>query len=448
MDFTAFKEKIREEAAAAGISQYELLYMTNDSVSVSAFGGQIADFTAGITGGVCFRCIVDGHMGLAYTQDLSDSSARSLVLRAADNASVIESEETEYFSEGGGDYEDYEPANMAQAAPEELVNTVLSGLEALKAADEKVTDGCSASGGATVQEMYLMNSNGVDLKYRGSMDYLFLEAVVSNGTEDNNEYELKLGEPKDLDLNDIAKKATDKAVSMLGAGTAPTGSFPVVFSPEAFTSFLQVFSSSFSSDNAAKGLSVLKGKEGEVIAADIVTVIDDPFYPDNPARINFDAEGSPAHKKAVISNGKLETLLYNLKTAHAAGRETTGNAHRAGYDSPVVISPFTMYLVPGEFTEEELFEKAGNGVYITSLGGLHAGANQITGDFSLMSSGFMITDGKKGEPVKSFTVAGNFFDMLKDVTAIGSNIKLPMPLSSTAFASPSVLVRELSVSGK
>ena len=191
---------------------------------------------------------------------------------------------------------------------------------------------------------------------------------------------------------------------MLGAGTAPTGTFPVVFSPDAFSSMLQVFSSSFSSENAAKGLSVLKGKEGEIIASDLVTVIDDPFCKENPMRINFDAEGSPAHKKAVISDGKLETLLYNLKTARAAGRETTGNAFRRDYDSPVVISPFTMYLQPGTCTEYELLQKAGDGIYINSVGGLHAGANQITGDFSLMSSGFLIRDGKKADPVKSFTV--------------------------------------------
>ena len=38
---------------------------------------------------------------------------------------------------------------------------------------------------------------------------------------------------------------------------------------------------------------------------------------------------------------------------------------------------------------------AGNGVYIDSLGGLHAGANPISGDFSLQSAGYMIEGGEK-----------------------------------------------------
>ena len=448
MDFSVFKNWIADAAKNAGVSDYELYYSTADSTTVGAFGGEINEFTSGLTGGVCFRCIINGHMGLAYTQDLSEASAASLVRRAMDNASVIESDETEYFSEGGAEYEEFEPAKMKQASAEELSDTVLQGLKELKNAHSAVTDGCTASAGAEVREICLVNSNGVDLRYSCSLDYLFLEAVVSDGNEDNNDYKLKIGEPKEMDLPALAKEAADEAAAMLGAGTAPTGTFPVVFSPHAFSNMLQVFSSSFSSDNAAKGLSVLKGKEGEVIASELVTVIDDPFSDLNPLRINFDAEGSPAYRKSVISEGKLETLLYNLKTANAAGRRTTGNAFRSDYDSSVVISPFTMYLQPGSCTEEELLKQAGEGIYINSVGGLHAGANQITGDFSLMSSGFLIRDGRKADPVKSFTVAGNFFDLLKNVTAVADNLKVPMPMSVSAFGSPSVLVKELSVSGK
>ena len=164
--------------------------------------------------------------------------------------------------------------------------------------------------------------------------------------------------------------------------------------------------------------------------------------------MNFDAEGSPTHKKCVIENGKLNTLLYNLKTAAVAGKKTTGNASKAGYDAAVAVRPFTMYLENGSLTEEELLAKAGNGVYITDLSGLHAGANPISGDFSLQSAGFMIRDGKKCEYVKSFTVAGNFYDLLKNITALANNCHLPNAMGSTAFGAPSVLVDGLSVAGK
>ena len=213
-------------------------------------------------------------------------------------------------------------------------------------------------------------------------------------------------------------------------------------------SLLSVFSSIFSSEAAQKGLSKLGDKEGEMIAAPIVTLVDDPFHPENPMPRNFDAEGSPTHKKNIIEGGKLNTLLYNLKTAAVAGKKTTGNASKGGYDSPVALRPFTMYLENGSMTEEELLAKAGEGVYITDLSGLHAGANAVSGDFSLQSAGFMIREGKKCEYVKSFTVAGNFYDLLKNIAALANNCHLPNAMGSTAFGAPSVLVENLSIAGK
>ena len=102
----------------------------------------------------------------------------------------------------------------------------------------------------------------------------------------------------------------------------------------------------------------------------------------------------------------------------------------------------------GEFTLEQLFEKAENGIYITALKGLHAGANAVTGDFSIESAGFMIRDGKKAEPIKSFTVAGNFYQLLKQIDRLGNEVKWGLPGGFTVFGSPDVLIRDMSVAGK
>jgi PmbA protein len=80
--------------------------------------------------------------------------------------------------------------------------------------------------------------------------------------------------------------------------------------------------------------------------------------------------------------------------------------------------------------------------------GLHAGANAVSGDFSLQSTGYLIEDGKKTKFVKSFTVAGNFYDMLKNITAVSDTVVLPNAMGKTAFGSPCVLVEQLSIAGK
>ena len=448
MNFNEFKELVIAECAAQGIAEYELYYQAGASTSVDTFQHSINEFSSSYTGGVCFRCIVNGKMGYASTEALNAQQARSVVANAVDNAINLEAEEAVFLGEGGQTYEPLEDKSYAMPTTEELIAKVLETTEKLYAADAMAVDGCQTNGIIETSEIAIYNSKGLDLYQSSQASGLVAVGVVSNGTEMSNDYQIKLGKLDEIDTDALVKKAIDGAKEKLGGEVAPTGQYPVIFNSEAMCSLLGVYSSIFNSESAQKGLSKLAGKEGEVIAAPCVTLIDDPFHKENPEPMNFDAEGSPTHKKAIIENGVLNTLLYNLKTAAVAGKKTTGNASKAGYDSPVGIRPFTMYLEGGDLTEEELLAKAGNGVYITDLSGLHAGADPISGDFSLQSAGYMIENGQKTTYVKAFTVAGNFYELLKNIAALANNSHLPRAMGSTAFGAPSVLVEGLSIAGK
>ena len=448
MTFNEFKNHVIAACEEMGITEYELYYSASESTSVETFRHEINEFTASRDGGVCFRCIVGGKMGYASTEDLSEAQAKAVVAKAADNAATLESEEMVFLGEGGQEYEPLEIQSYELPGADKLISAALDVQEKLYAADPMVIDGCQSQGLIESSEIAIYNSKGLDLHYQNSVTGLVAAAVVSDGKEMENSFEVKLGRLEEIDVAALADKAAAKAKVKLGGQVAPTGQYPVVFSPNAMCSLLGVYSGIFSSEAAQKGLSRLAKAEGGQIAAEIVTLVDDPFHKDNPMPINFDAEGSPTHKKNVIEKGKLCTLLYNLKTAAVAGKKTTGNASKAGYDGTVMVRPFTLYLENGDFSEEELLRQVGNGVYITNLGGLHAGANSITGDFSLQSAGFMIEGGVKTTAVKSFTVAGNFYDLLKNITALANNCQLPMAMGMTAFGSPSVRVDGLSIAGK
>ena len=448
MNFAQFKEIVIAKAQAMGIAEYELYYQAEESTSVSAFQHEINQFTASVEGGVCFRCIVGSKMGYASTQALHEDEAAAIVERAAANASVLEADEPVFLGEGGKTYQAVDTKAYPLPTTEELIAKVLSTQEAIYQANPAVIDGSSTQGISERSSIAIVNSKGLDLSTEVALSGLVVAAVVTNGQEMANDYQIKLGRLDTLDSEALTKKAAETALGKLGGEVAPTGQYPVIFDSEAMSDLLQTFSSIFSSEAAQKGLSKLAGKEGEVIASEAVTLVDDPFHPENPMPMAFDAEGSPTAKKNIIEKGMFNTLLYNLKTAAVAGKETTGNASKAGYDAPVGIRPFTMYLEGGDLTPDELLQKAGNGVYINSLGGLHAGANPVTGDFSLQSAGFMIENGVKTTAVKSFTVAGNFYDLLKNVAAVANNAHLPMAMGMTAFGAPDTLVEGLSIAGK
>ena len=445
MNFAEFKECVIAQAQAMGIEEYELYYQAGESTSVSAFQHSINQFTDSTEGGVCFRCIVGGRMGYAATEALNAQEAKAIVARAAANAEVLESEEQVFLGEGGKTYTviDREPIELPTT--DALIARVLDTQKKLYRANEAVIDGCSTQGISEKSVTAIVNSKGLDLYHEISVAGLVVAAVVTNGQEMANDYQIKLGALAKIDTDKLTKKAAEGALRKLGGEVAPTGQYPVVFDSEAMSDLLQTFSSIFSSEAAQKGLSKLAGKEGEMIASELVTIVDDPFHPENPMPMPFDAEGSPTVRKHIVEKGQFKTLLYNLKTAAVAGKETTGNAAKSGYAGAVGVRPFSMYLAGGEMTEEALLEQVGNGVYINSLGGLHAGADPISGDFSLQSSGFMIRGGKKAEYVKSFTVAGNFYEMLKNITCVASNLEMP---GMSSFGSPSVLVDGLSIAGK
>ncbi len=443
MDYQSFKNFVIDEAKALSIEEYELYYQSGADTSIGAFAHEVNEFSSSEGGTITFRAIVNGKMGVASTEALSEAEARKVVRTAVDNASVLETSEAVFFCEGGKTYHPMEENLYELPTTEAMISKVLDSQDKLYAADPMVVDGCQSQVISEHSEIAIYNSKGLDLQWKNNTAGLVAVAVVSDGKEMTNSFKIKLGKLDTIDTAELTAKAVKEAKQQLGGDVAPTGQYPVVLNPDAMASLLSVYSSIFSSDSAQKGLSKLAGKEGEVIAAPCVNLIDDPFHPESPARMPFDREGCPTYTKHIIKDGKLETMLYNMKTAAIAGRETTGNS------SGISVRPFTMYLAGGDLSEEALLAMAGNGVYITDLGGLHAGANAITGDFSLQSSGFLIENGVKTENyVKSFTVAGNFYELLKNIRCLANNSHLPQAMGSTAFGAPTVLIDGLSVAGK
>ena len=146
------------------------------------------------------------------------------------------------------------------------------------------------------------------------------------------------------------------------------------------------------------------------------------------------------YAKNVVENGVLKTLLYNRMYAKLMGKETTGNARDAK-----TIEPKGLYIAPGQETPESLLERLGNGIYVTGLNGLHAGANTQSGDFSLQATGFLVESGKKTRPVKNFTVADNFFNLIKKVDALTNEVKFSL---TSSVGAPEVLFTDVSISGK
>ncbi len=449
MNYQEFKNAVLSAAKENGLKDYELYYTESSGTSVEAYQGEINTFTSESSLGVCFKCIVDGKTGYASTENLTAEDAVSLVKRAMENSLSIESDEPSFIHKSGDNYLSCEASENTEPSSSKLAAFTLKLQSEVYKTDSRVVDGTMSASGYDSSKYALCNSNGLDLEDTAAFSYSYASALVSDGENKYDGMDIASGNLDDFDAAKIAAEAVDDAVSTIGYTSVPSGNYTVVFSSKVMASMLSTYSSVFCADTAQKGLSLLAGKEGSKVAADILTLTDDPLYKDALVKRTFDAEGAATYSKNVIEQGRLTTLLYNLATAAKAGVKTTGNAAKASYASAVSIHPYSFYINPVKGSLDDLLSAAANGIYVTSVEGMHAGANAITGDFSLSSGGFMIENSKKGKPVKGFTISGNFFSLLKDISLIGEDLKFnPFALGSSRCGSPSVLVKGITIAGK
>ena len=447
MEFKDFKNKLFEEARKEGLAEFEIYFSNKESLSISIYKEEVEKYNLNKSFGVSFRAKIDGKMGYSYTEIIDEDAIKMLVENAKASALSIENDDPQFIYEGDKEYSKVESyyKELENIDAKKLIDLAIDMEKECKKYSDKVVNfaGCGIS---YVNVKYgLMNSKGLELTDKSNLLTAYVVPIIKI---DNQKYDgFGYGKAKSVDeLNPekIAKQAIDEAMEKVGARSIKSNKYKTVIKNEAMVSLLQSFWLVFDADSAQKGISLLKDKEGEIIASDKITIIDNPLMKDGLASVGFDDEGVATFEKEVVENGKLKTLLYNLKTANKAGIKSTGNGFKSSYASPVSVGPTNFYLKNGEKDFKELLKEVKNGVIISEFSGLHAGANSITGDFSLAAKGFMIEDGKQTFPIEQITVSGNFFKLLKDVEEVCSDIKFPM----SSFGSPSVLISELSIAGE
>lgn len=450
MERKLFMEKLLERAAQMGFDAYEIYAASGEEFTVAVNGGKIIEYNVASSQGLSFRALIGGKMGYASTQVYDEDAIALLLEGAQSNAKLIENEDEQFIFAGSEAYpqiDAYHPQLDGLSAAEkiDLVKRLEQATIGLDARVKRVQMAELFSGSA---EKRIVNSKGLDLTHRDNMIGMYVAAIAEeDGRVSSGADWVFTRDVKDLDVGTIAANAVRMATDDLSGGPMASGTYPVVFRNDAAASMLDCFDSIFSADMAQKGLSLLKGREGEEIAAPAVTIVDDPLHQTALASAPFDAEGVAKARRAIVDRGRLTTLLHNLKTAKKQGVLTTGNAAKGSYASPVGVAPSNFYIEPSETPLSALLERAGDGLMVVDVAGLHAGANQISGDFSLSAKGYRIEGGKIAGAVNQVTVAGNFFELLKGIELVASDLRFGFPGASCA-GSPSILVKSLSVAGK
>jgi len=304
--------------------------------------------------------------------------------------------------------------------------------------DERITMVQAFYGEATT-EVSIQNSKGLNLTKKVNNSVLGVFVLASDGKDQRTTYEYKLSNDyNDFNLEEMAINGAKQACDQLGATPVDSGEYEILLKNAASASLLHPHVSMFSGEAVQKDLSLLKDKVGEVVGSELITLVDDPFRTKSARSGAFDDEGVATKYKELIKEGKLTGFLHNLKTAKKGNTESTGSGFLTG------ISTTNFYFVEGNTEYEEAVKSMKKGLIITDLAGTHAGCSAISGDFSLQASGFLVEDGKIVRPVALITVAGNYLQLLKDVTHVCNDLYFNFGF----VGSPSLKIKSLQVSGK
>lgn len=447
MELNIFINKLFQEAKNNEFDEYEVYYVDRESLSINVYNEEVEKYNLTTSYGLSFRGKINGKIGYSYTEILDEYAIEMLVKNAKESALTIENEDIQFIYEGDKEYSAVNTYyNTLENIPaDKLIDLALNMEKEAKTLDNRVVSFGGCGIGYNKAKYGIINSKGLNLENKSNLLSAYVVPIIKNQEDMHDGMGYIIATSLDeVNPKLLAQDGVNEALSRIGGKSIPSGKYNTIINNEAMVSLLSTFAGVFSGDAAQKGLSLLKGKEGEIIANKKVTLLDNPHLENGLASVPFDDEGVATKKKDIIHEGKLITLLHNLKTAHKGNTKSTGNGFKNSYASPVGVSPTNLYLQKGEKSFDNLLKEIGEGLLITEFAGLHSGANSITGDFSLAAKGFYIKEGKKEYPVEQITVAGNFFDLLKNIEEISNDLKFPM----SSVGSPSVKVNGLSIAGK
>ncbi len=438
-------KELIDRARDYGFEDACVSYADHESVSIDILNGEVSSYENCRDSGITFRGLKNGQMGTCSTNILDDNTVEYLLSGAMENCDVLDDEDPDFIY-CDPDHKDLYYSQMSEAYEKNTYDRFKAlGLQIERAIldiDPSVKQVDYLTIACERGPAMMMNTKGLNAYTDEDGISLFAGARAERDGEVKSGGHYWIG--KDIDdfvLEDFVSEVKDNLITKFGASSVKSGSYDCVFKNEAFVSLFKAFFSNFSSYTMQKGLSLLAGKTGTRIASDVFTLEEIPMYEKALTKIPFDTEGVLTYDKAIIDKGVFKTALYNLKTANKENIKSTGNGFRGG------IGVSNIVVTPGNKSFAGLLGEVGEGLIITEVSGLHAGVNAISGDFSLLCEGFVITGGKRGRPVEQITISGNFYDLMLKIREFGNDV-VNVPGTRGEFFCPSVIISDMSIAGE
>lgn len=441
-------EKAVSIALKRGAAEAEAYVYEGQTTNVGIERGQITKSNRIIDRGLGIRTVVNKAVGFAYTNIVEGQSAiEDAVFRALSAAKASKPDQDWKGLPEKKPYAATEKTcdpKILELRAEDLVNTASAMLDAAVVVNKRVFP-IEGGVGAAYLSTAIANSNGVVGFDKGTIIECSLATVAKEGTKVTPVcFEFNAERNYDIDAEWVGKEAARLAVSALKTKRIETKNMKLVLTQFALQELLYfTLINAVKADNVQREQSAFKGKIDEKVASESVTIYDDGLFPGGLRTATFDGEGVPRQKTLLVEKGVLRNFLYDNYTAKKEDKESTGNATRAGYISTPSIEATNFHIMPGSATAEALIDEADDGLIIYYLQGAHS-SNPVSGEFSVVATpAWKIRKGEIVHCSRGVMLAGNIFEVLKNVSAVAGNER-----KMGQLIAPWLLVENVRVIGK
>ena len=394
--------------------------------------GKVEELTSGRERGAGIRVVVGETTGFAHTADLSENGLRLAAEAAAAAARG---------GGGGTNVVDLSRQsaprwNEVRLAPEDVAKA--TKVEALERADAAARSAggaikqVSARYGDNRRRILVANSDGLVATDDQVRTLFAVTAVATGDAGMQTGYEstgLTVGFElvADMDIEEFAGRAAQRALTKLKARPAPSGSTPVVINHgSGGVMFHEACGHGLEADLVGKDASVYRGRVGQLVASPLVTLVDDATMGPEWGSFSIDDEGHPGARNVLIDRGVLSDYMWDLLRARKEKRASSGNGRRESYRRLPMVRMTNTFVTHGTEDPAAIIRDTPHGVYVAKLGG--GQVNTATGDFVFgMTEAYMIEDGEITDPIRDANLIGNGPEVLMNIDVVGNDFAMGGP---------------------
>ncbi len=424
--------RVLERALQSGGDFAEVFAEDRRSSSAQLDDGRVEDLASGRERGAGIRVVSGETTGFAHTSDLSETGLSQAAAAASGAA------------RGGGGGQRSVALRRSHAEARNEVDVLP---ETVSKADkvallQRADDAARSAGGAIRQvsagygdsrrRILVANSDGV-LVSDDQVKTRFSVGCVAQGDTGMQTGRESIGATIGFelfdrhDVEDLGRRAANRALTKLAARPAPSATLPVVIARgTGGVLFHEACGHGLEADHVAKELSVFAHRVGQQVASPSVTIVDDGTMGPEWGTLAIDDEGTPTRHNVLIQDGILTDYLWDWMRSRKEGRPTSGNGRRQSYQHLPMVRMTNTYLSNGTEDPDEIIRQTPYGVYVAQLGG--GQVNTATGDFVFgTTEAYLIEDGRITEPLRDANLIGNGPEVLRHVDVVANDFAMGSP---------------------